>query len=167
MSRRISKFDINMFCANQKCASTFKPIKNETEGNSQCPIFYGTATIAKAMRYSQYVRTTRPCIYRNLNNETEITEQTLINFIYGDVETVQSLLLSGSISDINAYDSYNWNALSRATYDNNIEKVQILINAGVNINANDNRKWTALNWARTKNYTEMFRLLVDNGAIYN
>lgn len=159
-----SMFDINMFCANRKCASTINSIKNETEGNSQCHIFYGTATMSKAMRYSQYIRTTKPCIYRNANAEVVATS-ILYQFIYGDVETVKSLLTSGSIDDINAYDKSSWNSLSRASYDGDIEKVRILIDAGAKINTIDNNGWSALTWARVKTNDEIIRLLIENGAI--
>lgn len=164
MPRRISMFDINKFCTNNKCRSNNLHIKNETEANSPCHIFYGTATMSKAMRYSQYVRTTKPCIYRNLNNDAELAYQTLIKFIYGDVDTVNSLL--NSIVDMNAYDKYNWNALSHASYDNNIDKVKILIAAGANINSHDKYRWTPLNWARQQNNSEIIILLQNNGGIY-
>ena len=161
-----SMFDINMFCANRKCASTINSIKNETEANSQCHIFYGTATIAKAMRYSQYIRTTKPCIYRYANAEV-VARSILIKFIYGDIETVKSLLSSGSIDDINAYDSSDWNALSRASYDGDIDKLTFLIDSNANINSKDKVSgWTPLNWARFKNNQVIINILVSKGGDY-
>lgn len=139
-----------------------KTYKNETERNSQCPIFYGTATIAKAMRYSQYVRTTKPCIYRNIINDAEIAYQTLVKFIYGNIDVVNSLL--NSIIDINAYDKNNWNALSHAASESDFDKTLLLINAGADVNSTDIFGWTPLNWARTHNNNEIISLLLNAGA---
>lgn len=163
MPRRISMFDINKFCTNNKCRSNNLHIKNETEGNTQCHIFYGTATMSKAMRYSQYIRTSKPCIYRNVNNEAEIAYQTLVTFIYGNVDVVNSLL--NSIVDINAYDKNNWNALSRAANDNDLNKAVILLNAGANVNSRDEFGWTPLYWARQQNNAEMINLLLNAGSL--
>lgn len=62
-----SMFDIIKFCANKQCNNDAinKPI--ETEANTQCHIYHGTAHMSKAMRYSQYIRTTKPCIWRTPN----------------------------------------------------------------------------------------------------
>lgn len=163
MPRRISMFDINKFCTNNKCRSNNLHIKTETEANSPCHIFYGTATMSKAMRYSQYVRTTKPCIYRNINNDAELAYQTLVKFIYGNVDVVNSLL--NSIIDINAYDKQYWNALSRAAVDNDLDKAIILINAGADVNSRDTFGWTPLNWARRQNLVEMIELLLNAGAV--
>lgn len=68
MPRFRSMFDINKFCANNKCntESANKPI--ETEANSQCHIYHGKASESKAMRYSQYIRTVKPCAWKTIGS---------------------------------------------------------------------------------------------------
>ena len=155
MPTRLSMFDINKFCANagRNREANIQYLKKATGGNDP--------TMTKAMRYAQYVRTTKPCIGLNLSTNVNAVRTLQQQFIYGDAATVNSLIES---VDINAYDEYGWNALSRAAYDNNIEKVNILIAAGVNINSADTVGWTALYWANARNNSNIYNLLILNGA---
>lgn len=153
---RITMFDINKFCANNAGAreANIQYLKKTTAGNDP--------SISKAMRYSQYIRTTKMRVGVALQTNVNLENITLLQqFIYGDVASVNSLL---DRIDINAYDEYNWNALSHASYTNNIEKVNALIAAGVNLNSTDIYGWTALYWANARNNVNIYNILIQNGA---
>jgi len=154
MPRRTTMFDINKYCENVFCnkESNIQYLKKATAGNDP--------TITKAMRYAEYVRRTPPHV---VGKSINVALTQLQQFIYGDVDTVRSLLNSVNIDE---YDSFGWNALSRAAYDGDLEKINLLLDAGANINTTDSSGANPTYWAKVRNRVDLFYYLRSRGGIF-
>ncbi len=80
----------------------------------------------------------------------------------GDINAVKRLLNEGA--DVNAKDSDNWNALTKAARDGHAEIVKLLIEKGADVNAKAYKGYSALMVAALDGYTEIVKLLIEKGA---
>jgi len=65
------------------------------------------------------------------------------------------------------YGKYGHTELHKAVSENNIKKINIILNKGIDVNIIDNLGRTPLHYAAVRGYTKIAELLLDKGADIN
>ena len=90
----------------------------------------------------------------------------LIEASYAGFKDIVKIILDAGC-DVNAKDSFGWNALRCATARGHIDIVSMLLKKGANVNDKTVGGWTSLDMAYAYNHLDIITILKEYGAVFN
>ena len=97
-----------------------------------------------------------------MKGEVTMSEQLIYMTEQGETNEVSRLVMEDV--DINAQDSIGRTAVMIATYNEDVETVKVLLDAGADVNIQDDMKNSPFLYAGAEGYLEILRLTIDAGA---
>jgi ankyrin repeat protein len=108
----------------------------------------------------------KQCEENEINNKIDLNEEILKAAENGDIHRVKECLkIDKNLLQI--HDSDGYTALHRATYNNHIEVVKLLIESGANVSSRTSDGWQPIHSAAKWGHIQILDLLVSCGAHVN